>query len=184
LVGLPRRLGSRSHAETQTKLIIAATDGSQGAERSLAFAAELAKSLKAKLLLVHVSEDVFSGKKLMLLDRMRIPEGDALEEMSHRVLSRARAIAQDQGAQQVEAMSGGGGDPAKVLIDIIKQQHADAIVVGRRGRGQLEGLLLGSVLQKLCCLAPLCRNHRTLMSLSSRPVARQDSTGSSSLRQR
>ncbi len=182
MVGLPRRLGSRSHAETQTKLIIAATDGSQGAERSLAFAAELAKSLKAKLLLVHDSEDVFSGKELILLDRMRIPEGDALEEMSHRVLSRARAIAQDQAAQQVEAASGGGA-PAKVLIDIIKRTCRRQRRWPARPRTTLEGLLLGSVLQKLCCLAPLC-NHRTLMSLSSRPVARQDSTGSSSLRQR
>ena len=48
----------------------------------------------------------------------------------------------------------GGGDPAKVLIETVEREHADAIVVGRRGRGRLEGLLLGSVSQKLSCLAP------------------------------
>lgn len=131
----------------------AATDGSEGSERGLAFAANLANSLSTKLLIVHISEDVFSSKELMLLEEERISEGDALEEVSRRVLTKARAIAQDHGMQHVETMSG-GGDPTKVLIDIIKREHADAIVVGRRGRGQLKGLLLGSVSQKLTCLAP------------------------------
>jgi nucleotide-binding universal stress UspA family protein len=135
------------------KVIISATDGSEGAERAVVAAADLAKSLNAKLLIVHVSEDVFSDKDLMLLDHIRIAEGDALEEVSRRILSRAKAVAKDHGAQQIETMTA-GGDPAKVLIDIIKRESADAIVVGRRGRGQLQGLLLGSVSQKLSCLAP------------------------------
>jgi nucleotide-binding universal stress UspA family protein len=135
------------------KLIISASDGSAGAERAVEAAADLAKSLNAKLLIVHVSEDVFSNKELMLLDQLRVAEGDALEELSRRILSRAKAVAKDRGAQQIETMTG-GGDPAKVLIDIIKREHADMIVVGRRGRGQLQGLLLGSVSQKLASLAP------------------------------
>jgi len=54
----------------------------------------------------------------------------------------------------VYADIGGEGDPAKVLIETVEREHADAIVIGRRGRGQLTGLLLGSVSQKLSCLAP------------------------------
>lgn len=136
------------------KLVIAATDGSEGAERAIVFAGELV-ALNAKLLIVHVSEDGFSNKQLMLLDQLRITEGDALDEISRRILSRAKEIAQHPGVSNIETMSG-GGDPAKVLIEIIEAEHADAIVVGRRGRGQLEGLLLGSVSQKLTCLAPCC----------------------------
>ena len=135
------------------KLIISATDGSEGAERAIAVAADFAKSFDAKLLIVHVSEDGLSSKQLMLLDQLWITEGDALDEISHRLLSKARAIARHRGAAEIQTMSG-GGDPAKVLIDVIEREHADAIVVGRRGRGQLEGLLLGSVSQKLACLAP------------------------------
>jgi nucleotide-binding universal stress UspA family protein len=134
------------------KLIISATDGSEGAERAVVVAAELAKSLNAQLLIVHVSEDGFSGDQLMQLDQLRIAEGDALDEMSHRLLSKAKEIAQHRGAARISTISG-GGDPAKVLIDIIAREHADAIVVGRRGRGQLQGLLLGSVSQKLSSLA-------------------------------
>ncbi|WP_454621611.1 universal stress protein [Bradyrhizobium cenepequi] len=135
------------------KLIISATDGSEGAERAIAVAADFAKSFDAKLLIVHVSEDGLSSKQLMLLDQLRITEGDALDEISRRLLSKAREIARQRGAANIRTMSG-GGDPAKVLIDIIEHDHADAIVVGRRGRGQLQGLLLGSVSQKLTSLAP------------------------------
>ena len=62
-----------------TKLIMSATDGSEGAERAVLAAAGLAKALNAKLLIVHVSEDVFSNKELRLLDQLRVAEGDALE---------------------------------------------------------------------------------------------------------
>jgi nucleotide-binding universal stress UspA family protein len=138
---------------TSVQLIIAAADGSEGSERAVAFAANFAKFFNAQLLIVHVGEDIFSGKELMMLEHNRISEGDALEEVSRRLLTRAKAIAQDHGAQHVKTLSG-GGDPAGVLIGTIKSKHADAIVVGRRGRGQLQGLLLGSVSQKLSCLAP------------------------------
>ena len=135
------------------KLIISATDGSEGAERAIIVAAEFARSFNAKLLIVHVSEDGLSGKEVALLDQLRISEGDAYEGISHRHLSRAKEIAGRRGAAEITTMSG-GGDPAKVLIEIIKDKRADAIAVGRRGRGQLQGLLLGSVSQKLSCLAP------------------------------
>jgi len=68
-------------------------------------------------------------------------------------LSKAIVVAQEHGAVGVEIM-GMAGDPAKALIKIAKERNVDAVVLGRRGRGQLEGLLLGSVSQKLSCLAP------------------------------
>lgn len=135
------------------KLIIAASDGSEGAERAVAAAADLVKAINGKLLIVNVSEDKFSGAQLRLLEQLQVSEGDALEEISRRILTKAEAIARDHGAVSVETMSG-AGDPAQALIDIANSTHADAIVVGRRGHGQLQGLLLGSVSQKLSCLAP------------------------------
>ena len=46
------------------------------------------------------------------------------------------------------------GQPHPAIVETIGREKADAIVVGRRGHGQLSGLLLGSVSQKLCSLAP------------------------------
>ena len=135
------------------KLLISATDGSEAAERAVALAADLAKVANCKLLIVNVSADKLSPAELRLLDELRVSKGDALEEISQRILTKAMATARGHGATNIETMSG-AGDPAKVLIDIVNNKHPDAIVVGRRSHGQFEGLLLGSVSQKLSCLAP------------------------------
>ncbi len=54
------------------KLIIAATDGSEGAERAVAVAADIVKLFNARLLIVNVSEYEFSNAETFLLDRLRI----------------------------------------------------------------------------------------------------------------
>ena len=45
------------------------------------------------------------------------------------------------------------GDPAGVLVDYAKAHAIDLIVMGRRGLGDLGGLLLGSVSHKVAQLA-------------------------------
>jgi nucleotide-binding universal stress UspA family protein len=135
------------------KLIIAATDGSQAAERAVGIAADFVKTINAKLLIVNVSEDKLSTAQIRLIDRLRVSEGDALEEISGRILSRAKSIAQKHGAANIETMTG-SGHPAKVLLKIANTRRAYAIVVGKRGAGPFKELLLGSVSQKLASLAP------------------------------
>jgi nucleotide-binding universal stress UspA family protein len=133
------------------KLILAATDGSEGADRAVAAASDFVKSINAKLLIVNVSNEFFHTE-IHQLDQLRVTEGDVLEELSRSILSRAKVVAQDHGAVNIETIVA-DGDPATVLMNIANRKHADAIVVGRRGRGRLEGLLIGSVSQKLASLA-------------------------------
>ena len=60
---------------------------------------------------------------------------------------RAVGVASEQRASH-------GGEVAQTILDVAGEKDADAIVVGKRGSGQLAGALLGSVSQKLVSLAP------------------------------
>jgi nucleotide-binding universal stress UspA family protein len=79
--------------------------------------------------------------------------GDALEGMSDQIPAQARRRAQSAGVSDIVAHAA-WGDPAEAIIDTARREQADAIVMGRRGRGRLAGLLLGSVSQKVSSLAP------------------------------
>ena len=132
---------------------LVATDGSEGAERAVTAAASLAKLANGTLLIMTVSEDKLSQKQIREFQAAGLDEGDALDAINHGILARASTLARDCGAGDVKTALC-IGDPAEMIIDRIRRETIDAVVVGRRGRGQLTGLLLGSVSQKLASLAP------------------------------
>ncbi len=134
------------------KRILAATDGSDSAARAVELAAELAHSLGGRLLILTVMDDL-SGSALDAVARSERDLGEAIDLVTNQILNHARTCAARAGTACIETLSG-WGDPTQSIINFAREHHADAIVVGRRGRGQLSGLLLGSVSQKLVTLAP------------------------------
>lgn len=132
--------------------VMVATDGSRGANRAVDVAAELAKALAGDLLIATVADSLLVEEALQLA-RAEGSIGDALEALTAQTLKTAEARARQLGVAKIQLQTG-SGDVAQSLINIAASNSVEMVVLGRRGRGQLAGLLLGSVSQKLVSLAP------------------------------
>jgi nucleotide-binding universal stress UspA family protein len=132
--------------------ITVATDGSAYADRAIDLAAMLAKATGASLLVMTVGGDLLT-EDVRKLARAEGDTPEALELLTNQILKRASERAARVGAPSVRVQTV-WGDPAESILAAAQREHSDAIVVGRRGRGRLAGLLLGSVSQKLITLAP------------------------------
>jgi nucleotide-binding universal stress UspA family protein len=136
------------------KRILVATDGSEGAFRAVEFAAQLAKQFGTDL----VAANVIGGYGLPgeVVKLFTSPEhawlNEMLQSLSARTLADAQARIRELGVPSVRLESR-QGDVAQTIIAIADDVEADTIVVGKRGSGQVAGLLLGSVSQKLVSLA-------------------------------
>lgn len=137
------------------KRILVATDNSDCAHRAVEAAAELAKQVGGSLIIVHVEQGYFDHQ----LGPMDGREGvlDILDARSREILLRAKEQAQRVGVAHVQTISG-LGDAAAFILDVAKREAVDLIVLGKRGRGRLAGILLGSVSQHVAALAP-CSVH-------------------------
>lgn len=138
------------------KRILVATDGSDGADRAVEYAARLAKDEGAELLIVNVIGGY--GLPDSLLQAVTREQHVWLDQMlasqSADTLTKARHMARSAGADRIRIESR-RGEVVETVIDVAREKEADAIVVGKRGAGRLAGLLLGSVSQKLASLSPL-----------------------------
>jgi len=75
------------------------------------------------------------------------------EAMGNRLLDQACARVTDQGVRAVSNLVE-AGDPAKTILRVAEEQAVGMIVLGNRGLGDAQGLLLGSVSHKVAHLAP------------------------------
>src|SRR5689334_23586307 len=132
--------------------ILVASDGSEGAGRAVDVAAEIATAVGGNLSCITVGDNL-SREEMRRLSSAERDVWEAVDSFSKQILQRATERAKRLGVSMAKghiAM----GDPAAAIIDIVRSDSIDTLVVGRRGRGQLTGLLLGSVSQKLVALAP------------------------------
>ncbi|HJQ76616.1 MAG TPA: universal stress protein [Acidimicrobiia bacterium] len=132
--------------------VIVGIDGSDGSSRAAEHAAAIARHWGAKLKLATV---------------VRTPEGwwgiggappspealsNALIEGQRRILSEVEDNLDLDGVEYetVEEL----GDPAGRLVAICEANQADLLVIGRRGAGLAERVILGSTADRLTHLAP------------------------------
>ena len=137
-------------------LVLVATDGSEGADRAIAYAAHRARDAGAELLIVNVVGGYGLPEKVLIAftNDQSVLLKELLESESAQTLAAARDRTRKAGAGTI-LLESRRGEVAQKIIDIAREKKADAIVVGKRGAGRVEGALLGSVSQKLVVLSPL-----------------------------
>ena len=138
--------------------ILVGVDGSESALKAVALAAALSEAHDAQLVFVHVvqlSAIADQVLKISATEHLKEKPKGIMEKLSQNVLDRARKHALQAGASEARITTvTTDGNQARRLIQEAKRRKADLIVLGSRGRGRMEGLLLGSVSQKIAALAP------------------------------
>lgn len=164
LVVVQAIVASGVQEEAYMRCIVAATDGSDTADRAIDFAADLASKFSVDLVLTHVisasSTLAPAGPGLAHpASDLRAPtrvENTSLSEVftdaANDILAKATGRAEARGARRTHTEVR-AGEPAEMILSVAKEHEADVIVLGKRGRGRLAGLLLGSISQKVMMLA-------------------------------
>lgn len=136
--------------------ILVATDGSDSADRAVDYSADLAKREGAELIIVNVVGGYGLPDHLFaeFTEAHQAWLKELLESTSAETLVKARDRAHAGGAGAIRIELRAGNVPGAIL-DIAREQHADVVVVGKRGASAIERLLIGSVSDKLVRLANL-----------------------------
>jgi nucleotide-binding universal stress UspA family protein len=134
--------------------IVVGTDGSDTATQAVRQAAELAKSVGAKVELVSAYEPVSEAR--LSEERRQAPEDmqwaiNPREDVDS-TLESAAELAREQGIEV--AVFPRQGDPADAILDVAEEQDADLIIVGNKGMTGAKRFLLGSVPNKVSHHAP------------------------------
>ena len=130
------------------KRILYATDGSPAALSALRHALDLAQTYGAELILVHVFRHIEEFGKSPYFSEME----EDRKGVGETVIGQAMAELRDSGVTvHIEPCE---GQPAEAIINVAAVRNCDLIVIGSRGLGTFQGLLLGSVSDRVVRHAP------------------------------
>lgn len=135
--------------------ILVAYDGSNHADKAIDIAMELAAKSDAELHLVQVVNHAHASSgaaEYARSEKIDDPDLMEIEVAKANLLKRFETKARDAGVENMRAEVS-RGDPAECLLDYVDNCDVDLVVMGRRGVGRIEGLLVGSVSSKVTALA-------------------------------
>lgn len=122
--------------------IVVAHDGSEGASRALAWAADLARQTGARLVVTHAWSP--------LDDLGRHHDRANFSELHEDALADLREWTADTAASGVEVVARVVEDlPVDGIVHTAREVGAELIVCGTRGRNPLREIVLGSVASQL-----------------------------------
>jgi nucleotide-binding universal stress UspA family protein len=132
-----------------TKILVPA-DGSDNSYRALEAALVFSEKLGSSVSVVNVMEQVpithIESEKLLneLLE--------AYKKENQEILSKCSDIAHQKGITIKTVLL--QGNPAPVILDYIKKENLDLVIMGSRGMGKFKELILGSVSSKIMHHSP------------------------------
>lgn len=126
-----------------SRTFLLATDGSDPARRAERYARETLDPDRDRILVVSVIEE---------LSVYALSAGDAIDlsEIQAEMADRADRVAEEAADRLEEAgfrvdSQVGSGHAGRVICELAENHEVEGIVMGRRGRGTLGELLLGSI---------------------------------------
>ncbi|MDJ0958523.1 MAG: universal stress protein [Arenicellales bacterium] len=138
------------------KNILCAIDGSEHSLRAATQACEIAKQSGGSLTFIVVTKPFkISSEAKQYLERESLL-GEAtyiVAPMTEKVLDEAKRSAKNAEIKDVKTVIR-EGQAARKIVEYAKLEKCDVIVMGSRGRGDVESFLLGSVAHKVSSLAP------------------------------
>ena len=138
------------------KSILVAIDGSAASTRALEIAAGLSEKFGAGLHLLHVVREMQVPLNPGLMEeyeKLQRQRHDLLNSAGEQLLNQAKRVAESKGIESVESDIG-SGDPATAIVEYAAKNQIDLIVIGSRGLGRVESMLMGSVSRKVSNTPP------------------------------
>jgi nucleotide-binding universal stress UspA family protein len=130
-----------------------AIDGSENSLRALREAIRLGNMMKApaSLVLINVHLSALISPVARGIDRKQIES--YMDQIAEEELADAKAIVAEAGMSA--DIVKGHGEVAPTILETIKNQNIELLVLGGKGRSSVTDLLLGSVTTKLTSLSPI-----------------------------
>ena len=129
-------------------------DCSEDANQALEYAIALARTLGARVILLHVMQSPPWGGVDM---DVTLPHAYSqfIQHLEAEVTHRMQACLERVTARGLEGeMAVVHGEPFQEILDTAKKQQVDLIIMGTHGRTGLQHVLMGSVAEKVVRLAP------------------------------
>ena len=139
---------------------LVAVDGSQHGWKALSVASELAKQMRAELLILHVvpyERLPDALKEFASVENIPVEEASARyhldREIGDAITREAEARARGRDVEKVTARVA-EGNPVEKILELAQAEGVSMIIVGSRGLSDASSLLMGSVSHKVVHLAP------------------------------
>ena len=136
--------------------ILCAVDGSDHSRRAAHTAAVMAQQFNASLTILTVTREIEPSpaiKRYLELEQLSGEPQYVLDAMTEKVLGEAEDEARSASGIKSVKTEVLTGPRARTIVDYAKREKMDAVVMGSRGLGDVEAILLGSVSHKVASLA-------------------------------